>query len=399
MLLASLSQPPVQAPAAKDTMLKLGSRITLLICALAVFMALPATGHAKAPRGFFGVIDFMPPNTLSEPARDDMYGLMQDSGVESVRALVSWANVETAKGVYNWTATDRAVGLYATHRLSVLATVQGTPRWASTRSDRGDYAIYPPRRLSDYQDFLRTLIARYGPKGAFWSANPAIPKRPIREWQIWNEPSASYFLNVKNYRSYYPKMLKAGYKAVKKGDRKAKVVAAGLASFLQETGKKTYSWSDQAAFYKRGIRKYFDIAAIHPFNKTTKAYVDALEEHRRVMKRYKDGRKPIYVTEFTFLGSKGKLRRKADYFGLEVNAAQQRSRLKATYKAFANKKSLRVKKAFWYTWGSAYSPVSCDNGGTDPTFQYAGLLSVACNGNVFTATPLLAAYKSAAKKY
>ena len=194
-------------------------------------------------------------------------------------------------------------------------------------------------------------------------------------------------------------MLKAGYKAVKKGDRKAKVVAAGLASFLQESGKKTYSWSDQAAFYKRGVRKYFDVAAVHPFNRTVGAYVDALEEHRKVMKRYKDGRKPIYVTEFTFLGSKGKLNNKADYFGLEVTAAQQRQRLKATYKAFATRKKLRVKKAFWYAWGSAYSPVSCDNGGTDPTFQYAGLLSVPCNGTVFSATPLLAAYKSAAKKY
>jgi hypothetical protein len=373
--------------------------LTLLICALAVLMAAPATGHAKAPKGFFGVIDFLPPNSLSQPTRDDMYGLMRSSGVESVRSLFYWAGVETEKGVYNWTATDRAVGLYATHNLSVLATVQGTPRWASTRSERGDFATYPPRNLSDYQGFLRALIARYGPNGAFWSANPAIPKRPIREWQIWNEPSASYFLNVKNYRTYYPKMLKAGYKAVKAGDRKAKVVAAGLASFLQETGKKTFSWQDQAAFYRRGIRKYFDVAAVHPFNKTVKAYVDALKEHRKVMKRYKDGRKPIYVTEFTFLGSKGKLRRKADYFGLEVTAAQQRSRLKATYKAFATKKSLRVRKAFWYAWGSAYSPVSCDDGGTDPTFQYAGLLSVTCDSNVFTATPLLAAYKSAARKY
>ena len=388
-----------EAPAAKEIMLKLGSRVTLLICALAVLMAMPATGHAKAPKGFFGVVDFMPPNTLSQQARDDMYGLMRSSGVESVRSLFPWSNIETAKGVYNWTATDRAVGLYASHNLSVLATVQGTPRWASSRPGRGDFSTYPPRRLSDYQDFLRALIARYGPNGAFWSANPAIPKRPIREWQIWNEPSASYFLNVKNYRAYYPKMLKAGYKAVKKGDRRAKVVAAGLASFLQESGKQSFSWDDQAAFYRHGIRKYFDVAAIHPFNKTVKAYVDALKEHRKVMKRYKDGRKPIYVTEFTYLGSKGKLRRKADYFGLEVTSAQQRSRLKATYKAFANNKRLRVRKAFWYTWGSAYSPVSCDNGGTDPTFQYAGLLSVTCNSNVFTATPLLAAYKSAARKY
>jgi hypothetical protein len=373
--------------------------LTLLICALGVLLAAPATGQAKAPKGFFGVIDFLPPNNIPQQARDDMYAQMRGAGVESVRELFFWANIETAPGTYNWTGADRQVGLAASHRLTILATVQGTPRWASTRGDRGDFATYPPKQLSRYQAFIRTLIGRYGPKGTFWAANPTIPKRPIREWQIWNEPSASYFLNVKSYRKYYPKMLKAGYKAVKGADRKAKVVAAGLASFLQESGKKTFSWADQAAFYKRGFRRYFDIAAVHPFNKSVKAYVDALEEHRKVMRRYKDGKKPIYVTEFTFLGSKGKLRNKEDYFGLEVTPAQQRSRLKATYKAFAKRKDLRIRKAFWYAWGSGYSPVSCDNGSTDPTFQYAGLLSVPCGGTVFTVTPLLRAYRSAARKY
>jgi hypothetical protein len=373
--------------------------LTLLICALGVLLAAPAAGQAKAPKGFFGVIDFLPPNNIPQQSRDNMYAQMRGAGVETIRSLFYWSNVETAKGTYNWTGLDRQVSLAASHRLSILATVQGTPRWASTRPGRGDHNVYPPRRLSDLQDFIRTLIRRYGPKGTFWTANPTIPKRPIREWQIWNEPSASYFLNVKNYRAYYPKMLKAGYRAVKSADRKAKVVAAGLASFLQTSGKQTFSWNDQAAFYRRGFRKYFDIAAVHPFNKTTKAYVDAIEEHRKVMRRYKDGKKPIYVTEFTFLGSKGKLNNRNDYFGLEVSPAQQRSRLKATYRAFAKRKDLRIRKAFWYAWGSAYDPVSCDNGSTDPTFQYAGLLSVPCNGTVFTATPLLRAYRSAAKKY
>ena len=70
-------------------------------------MAAPATSQAKAPRGFFGAIDFLPPNNLSQPQRDDMYALMHDSGVESVRSFFAWSNVETAKGTYNWTGLDR----------------------------------------------------------------------------------------------------------------------------------------------------------------------------------------------------------------------------------------------------------------------------------------------------
>jgi Beta-galactosidase/Glycosyl hydrolase catalytic core len=377
--------------------------LTLLICALAIPLLAPATGQAakrKVPYGTFGAIDFLPPNNLSQTTRDGMFALMARSGVESVRALFYWPSIEANQGRYNWTPFDREVGQAASHGLTVLATVQGSPRWASAGPSGGDYAQYPPKNLSDYQAILTTLIGRYGPKGTFWAANPTIPKRPIREWQIWNEPSATYFLHVSNYRTYYPKLLKAGYRAVKKADPRSKVVAAGLASFLQETGKKTYSWTDLAAFYKRGhIRKYFDIAAIHPFNPTPKATVDTVKEFRKVMNKYKDRRKPIYVTEFTFLGSKGKLNSKDDYFGLEVTAKQQRKYLAATYKSLIKNKGLRVKKAFWYALGSAYSPVSCDNGSTDPTFQYAGLLSVTCRGTVFTATPLLSAYAATAKKY
>ena len=107
-----------------------------------------------------------------------MYEQMRSSGVESVRSLFYWANVETAKGTYNWAGLDRTVGLSATHRLSILATIQGTPRWASTQPGRGDYATYPPKNLKDLQDFIGALIARYGPKGDVLDRQPHHPEAP-----------------------------------------------------------------------------------------------------------------------------------------------------------------------------------------------------------------------------
>jgi len=372
--------------------------LTLLVCALAVLLAAPATGQAKAPKGFFGAIDFVPRNNLSQANLDARYGQMKQAGVESLRTLFVWSSLEPSQGNYAFGGSDRQVGLAASAGLSVLPTVQFTPRWASPRPDRGDFGAYAPRKYSYYTSFLTALVRRYGPKGTYWTENPSVPKRPIREWQMWNEPSASYFIKG-NYRKIYPKLLKAGYKGVKKVDKRAKVVLAGLASFQQSTGRKTFSWGDHKAFYQRGIRKYYDVAAVHPFNKTPKATVAAIAEHRKVMNRYRDRRKPIYVTEFTFLGSRGKIPRN-QYLGLEVTAKQQRRNLTATYKAFARKRSLRVNKAFWYAWASAYSPTSCDGGGTDPTFQYAGLVSAnGCNATVFTATPLLSAYRAAARKF
>ena len=154
------------------------ARITLLLTvALSLLVAVPSA-EAKAPRGFFGVIDFLPPNNLSQPARDDMYALMQNSGVESVRSLFYWANTETSKGVYNWTALDRAVGLSSSHGLTTLATVQGTPRWASTQPSRGDYATYPPKRLADYQDVHQGPDRPLRPQGHLLDGESHDPEAP-----------------------------------------------------------------------------------------------------------------------------------------------------------------------------------------------------------------------------
>ena len=36
--------------------------------------------------------------------------------------------------------------------------------------------------------YLAALVERYGPDGTFWTDHPELPKHPLREWQIWNEP-------------------------------------------------------------------------------------------------------------------------------------------------------------------------------------------------------------------
>ena len=67
--------------------------------------------------------------------------------------------------------------------------VTAAPRWARKYPGK---AGSPPKRVADYTAYLSALAKRYGPKGTFWSENPTVPKRPIREWQIWNEPNLPY---------------------------------------------------------------------------------------------------------------------------------------------------------------------------------------------------------------
>ena len=76
-------------------------------------------------------------------------------------------------------------------------------------------------------------MSRYGPRGSFWAAHPEVPRRPIRDWQIWNEPELPFYWDVPPdwtaaWPSGYVKLLKAARRAIKSRDRRAKVVVAGL---------------------------------------------------------------------------------------------------------------------------------------------------------------------------
>ncbi len=63
-------------------------------------------------------------------------------------------------------------------------------------------------------EFLTQAVARYGPGGSFWAENPSLPKRPIRTWQIWNEPNFKYFVARPN-PAEYGKLVKISYAAIK----------------------------------------------------------------------------------------------------------------------------------------------------------------------------------------
>ena len=53
--------------------------------------------------------------------------------------------------------------------------------------------VYPPKSNAAFAAFARAIAARYGNDGSFWRDNPSIPRRPIRVWQVWNEPNAKSF--------------------------------------------------------------------------------------------------------------------------------------------------------------------------------------------------------------
>jgi hypothetical protein len=233
--------------------------------------------------------------------------------------------------------------------------------------------------------YLAALVERYGPDGTFWTENPDLPKRPVREWQIWNEPHLPAYWDAPEkgpygYAKGYPLMLRASYKIVKALDPGAKIVMAGI------TQK---AWEEIEVLYQHHVKPYFDIAALQIFPQTVRRSVKATELFRAAMRRRGDGRKPIYLTEITWPASKG--RAPGVKYQIQETPRGMATKLSQMYRAMALKRrALGVRKVFWYTWASPYG-----RGGS--IFDYAGLLRYD-NGH-FEPQPALGAYQRSARKY
>ena len=281
----------------------------------------------------------------------------------------------------------------AANRIQLLPVVNATPKWASPRPD-ADFTHWAPTDLSLFGGFASALIRRYGPQGSFWAENPSLPRQPIRTWQLWNEPSASYFWATPNYARSYPALVRVAYDAIKSADPGATVVLGGLATFRKANGRITTSWGDLAAFYRNGLRGHYDVLAVHPFAANLQRILKTIRLNRRVLKRNREGRKPIWVTELSW-SSPPRQVPKSQRVGIEVSPRRQRALLTQAYKRLRRDRSLGVTAAYWYEWSSPYSVRRC---GTSPTsFEFAGLVRVACGGTSLTPTPLFRAYRRVAR--
>jgi hypothetical protein len=352
------------------------------LCAAAL-ACLAGPAAAKAPVGFFGTV--WDGDALAAPVsvQDAQWGTMASSGVQTVRATFSWADAQPLRGQpFDLSGSDRMVRLAAGHRLSLLPVVQYVPAWARAYRNR---ATSPPRNEADYTAYLSALVARYGANGSFWAENPALPRRPLREWQIWNEPHLLTYWDAPPRSHWgapggYVRLLRASHRAIKAADPGAQVVLAGLTQL---------AWNELTKLYRHGARGSFEVATLQSFPQTPARALRATRLFRRAMVRAGDRRKPMYITEITWPASKG--RTKGIRFQRQETDTGMARRLAQALPLLArNARRLHLGRVYWYTWASQYG-----HGGS--IFRYAGLQRYA--DGVFTPTPALAAYRRTARRF
>jgi len=366
------------------------TRAIVLIVLVALAAAIPAhAAKRKVPPGFFGSDWGGEVATADLATQDTEWGRMAESGVESARLVFNWAVAQPDRDAPpDFRITDVAVARAAQHGIRLLPVVIYAPSWARVFPARDNS---PPSDIDAYTAYLRALVARYGPTGRLWAERPDLPRRPLREWQIWNEPQLRFQWNARDgngdgypdhFERDYGALLRPSYRALKQADPDSTVVLAGVTN---------YAWTVLDRLYRRGgIRGYFDVAALNLFTGSPERLLHAVRRFRRALSRHRDGRVPIWITEFGWPAAKGRTRVEPYQRNIQTTDRGMASRLRRGYALLArHRRSLRIGRAYWYTWASSYEP---GNG----LFQYAGLRRF--DGHRARSTKALRAYRARARR-
>jgi hypothetical protein len=350
-----------------------------LLATIALFFALAAPAAAakrEVPRGWLGVVVDGPLIESSFTGGGAEWDRMSGSGVEAVRTAVYWSAIQPNGATdADFTASDAVVLDAARRHLGVLPVLQSTPGWAALHP--GDLAS-PPRDPADFARVVGLLVGRYGPNGSVWREHPEVPRTPIREWQIWNEPNLTRYWNVAPWAPSYVALLKAANKALKAADPKARTVLAGLPN---------ESWEAIDQIYDEGGKGAFDVVTLHPYTGKPANVIKIVKIVRRHMDERHDGKLPIWVTELSWPAGEGKTKQEGDF---STTDAGQAKRLKEGLNLLADqRKQYGIERVYWYTWLSV-------EGFTTSAFDYSGLRRVR-NGALRDA-PALGTFKAMAKR-
>ncbi len=343
------------------------------LCA-ALLLAAPAQARS-VPRGWLGVQADGP---LTEPGNplDAEWSLMAAAGAESVRAAFDWREAQPSEtGPLDFTATDTVVAAAAQRRLRVLPVVHRTPGWAAARP--GDGTASAPRGTAAFARFLTALVGRYGPQGSLWAERPELPRVPIRDWQIWNEPNLTRYWTTQPFARPYVRLLRASRRALRAADPGSRTILAGLPN---------ESWIALRKVYKAGGRGTFDAVALHPYTGRPSNVIRLVEFARREMRRARDARKPVWLTEVSWPASKGKTTGAPGFITTERGQAARLER--ALTLLVRARRRLRIGRVVWYTWLSRE--------GSRNSFDWSGLRRL--RGDRIVSARSLSAFRRVARR-
>ena len=257
----------------------MSNRLRVMVAALAV--ALLCVPTAGAARGMLvGLLDEAA--LYDEPT--SVFPLMEQARTQVLRLNLYWGGrigvadrrparaTDPADPAYDWTLYDRTVNYAAQHKIKVLFSIYGTPRWANG----GAGLNVPPRAIADLNNFAYAAAKRYS---GLYPASDGRALPAVKLWMAWNEPNLSIGLK-QQYRRVgggwvmqsaidYTKICNAVYGGVHRtlirGEKVACGATAPRGNNSPTSSRPTISpLAFMRALKTAGLRK-FDAYAHHPY--------------------------------------------------------------------------------------------------------------------------------------
>jgi hypothetical protein len=246
----------------------------------------------QLPHSFFGVVADPVLGNFGA-ARQRVLGDIASTGVGMLRQKFQWSVIEKAPGVWNFSLYDGYVRDATQRGFTILPILFDPPAFRSSRPAGGGGGTWPPRSADEFAGFASVLVHRYGPYGSFWAAHPDLPYRPLRAWQIWNEPHIRQYWPSGPNPGAYVAMARPVAAAIKRADPGAEVVAAALSESNLGMPMNDYL----LGMYAAGAAPVFDTLAIHPYAGAADQVFDLMDRIRGIADSHGDANAPIWMTE------------------------------------------------------------------------------------------------------
>src|SRR4051812_35095915 len=206
-------------------------RRSVLLALLALWGGAPTARAADAGRLFGVSVNRIVNDDFTPTHWDAPLSAVRASGITQARTDAFWMWAESGpprQGVhrYDWRRLDAVARALASHRLRWLPILDYSAIWAATY--KGDYHS-PPRSNADYAAYARAFAARYGRGGSFWRSHPRLPRLPVTDYEIWNEPNnGKWFWKPKPDAARFADMYLRARAEIRAVEGRPPVVVGGL---------------------------------------------------------------------------------------------------------------------------------------------------------------------------
>lgn len=293
--------------------LSLGAAVALILVVLASCESGPGSSPESAA-DYFGInaqhLVALPRADLSE-LLDRHLDHIAELDVAFVRGNANWglaqperpAQADLHGGVQVW---DGWVEALAKHGLRWQPTVIGlaTPRWAAepdALSECGSRS--PPADPDEFASFAGSLAERFGRSGSFWEEHPELEPHPVLEYEIWNSPNYGFFWCPEPQPEHYGAIYAAARSEIRRADRDARVLVAGLGPFTDESPPTPRANQAADEFVRRMLTGAdlqsadVDAIGIHLYGPDPETLLDQVVWFRGVLEDNGLAKTPIVVAE------------------------------------------------------------------------------------------------------